>query len=74
MATRTVFEDNNGNEMDCYINDQGLIYISVGPRNEDHAYNWGYITLNRNDVQELMKVLKEAEPNLVEEHPPVETA
>lgn len=27
MARRTVFYDENNNELDCYINDKGKIYI-----------------------------------------------
>lgn len=35
--------------MDCYINDKGKLYISVGQTDDDAMYN-GYITLDKEDV------------------------
>ena len=32
MTTRTVFSDDDNNEMDCYLNDKGKLYISVGQK------------------------------------------
>ncbi len=63
MASRTVFSDENNNEMECYLNDKGKVYINVGRPSEDVAYN-GYITLNRDDVRKLIKTLTELEKEM----------
>lgn len=65
MPSRTVFNDTDNNEMDCYINDKGKLYISVGQTGEDAMYS-GYITLDKEDVQKLIKVLTEIESNMEE--------
>ena len=58
MAKRTVFTDENNNEMDCYLNKQGKVYIGVGDWGEDSAYS-GYITLDKDDVSQLINILSE---------------
>jgi hypothetical protein len=63
MATRTVFTDEDNNEMDCYINDKGKVYIGIGQGNDD-PMNSGYITLDKEDVNALIKVLQECEENM----------
>ncbi|GJQ33897.1 MAG: hypothetical protein HBSAPP04_27360 [Ignavibacteriaceae bacterium] len=63
MATRTVFNDTDNNEMDCYLNDKGKLFISVGQTGEDQMYN-GFITLDKEDVQKLIKVLTEIETDM----------
>jgi hypothetical protein len=65
MATRTVFSDEENNEMDCYLNDKGKLFISVGQTGEDIAYN-GYITLNKDDVGKLIKILTELENDMID--------
>lgn len=54
MATRTVFSDQNGNEMDIYINKEGYLYIRIGDEDEHIS---SYITLDKVDVKQLIKVL-----------------
>lgn len=63
MATRTVFSDIDNNEMDCYLNDKGKLYISVGQPGDDQIYN-GYITLDKEDVQKLITVLTEIKTDM----------
>jgi len=63
MATRTVFSDKENNEMDCYLNDKGKVFISVGQPGEEIAYN-GYIVLDRDDVKRLIKILTELEKEM----------
>ena len=63
MAIRLVFEDENNNQMDCFLNSQGRVYIGVGQKDEEIVYN-GYITLDRNDVQQLIRILTECEKEM----------
>ncbi len=65
MATRTVFSDENGNEMDCYINDKGKVFISAGETGVDGIHN-GFITLDKEDVKQLIKILSELEKEMTE--------
>jgi hypothetical protein len=63
MAIRTVFTDEDNNEMDCYLNDKGKVYIRVGEPGEDITYS-GYITLDKDDVTQLIKKLTELEAEM----------
>ncbi|MFN8356334.1 MAG: hypothetical protein U0Y10_17895 [Spirosomataceae bacterium] len=65
MATRTVFSDDNNNEMDCYLNDQGKVFISVGQSGDDIVYS-GFITLEKSDVTQLIKILTELEKEMAD--------
>lgn len=58
MAKRTVFSDEDNNEMDCYLNDKGKVYISVGQSGEDMMYA-GWITLDKEDTKSLIKILSD---------------
>ena len=60
MATRTIFEDQDNNEMECLLNDEGKVFISVGKREEDIAYR-GFITLDKQDIRQLIEILTECE-------------
>ena len=60
---RTVFSDDNGNEMDCYLNDKGKVFINVGKTAEDNIYS-GFITLDKQDVSQLIKMLSELEEQM----------
>lgn len=64
MATRTVFSDDNS-EMDCYLNDNGKVFISIGQPGED-IINSGFITLDKSDVSLLIKVLVDLEKEMTE--------
>lgn len=63
MPTKKVFYDENNNEMDCYINDKGKVFIQIGeteaPINEKN-----YIVLDKNDVKEFIEVLQEIEKDM----------
>jgi hypothetical protein len=63
MATKLVFEDEDNNEMNCFLNDKGKVYIGVGQRGEDMVYS-GYITLNKEDVKQLINILKDCEKQM----------
>jgi len=58
MATRTVFSDNDNNEMDCYLNKDSKLFIRIGQTGDDSPYG-GYITLEKEDVTQLIKILSE---------------
>jgi hypothetical protein len=60
MATRTFFEDENGNELQCYLNDALLVYISVDQKEDHTGYGGGFITLERDDVGKLIQILQDA--------------
>ena len=62
MATRTVFSDVNSNEMDCYLNTEGKVYIGVG--SADAPEYGSFITLEKEDVGELIKILKALEEQM----------
>ena len=63
MAKRTVFTDENNNEMDCYLNDKGEIFIEVGESGADIREK-GYIVLNKSDVHEFIQLLTEIEKDM----------
>jgi len=63
MATKTVFLDEENNEMQCYLNNKGKVFISVGQASEDIAYS-GFITLDKEDVNQLIKILSEIEKEM----------
>ena len=56
MAKKIIFVDEDNNEMQCYLNDQGKVFINVGKLDEDMYYQ-GFITLDKNDVNELISLL-----------------
>jgi hypothetical protein len=60
MAMKTVFEDEDNNEMNCFLNDKGKVYIGVGQRGEDMVYS-GFITLDKEDVGQLIKILTDCQ-------------
>jgi len=63
MATRIVFSDMDNNEMDCYVNDKGRLYVGISQRGEDIAGS-GYITLDKEDVKQLIKILTDAQKEM----------
>lgn len=60
MATRTVFEDVGGNELECYLNNALQVFISVGPKDDESGYAGGFIVLDRDDVGKLIEILQDA--------------
>lgn len=63
MPIRTVFSDENNNEMDCFLNDKGQVFIEVGESGA-HLSEKSFITLNKEDVNELIKRLSEIEKDM----------
>ena len=65
MTIRTVFNDGDNNELECYLNDKGKVYISIGQTGEDISNN-GFITLDKEDVTMLIKMLSEFEQEMTD--------
>ena len=65
MARKIIFVDENDNEMQCYLNDQGKVFINVGKLDEDIYYQ-GFITLDKNDVNDLISLLSSIEEQMEE--------
>lgn len=63
MAIRTVFNDEDNNELDCYLNTKGKVYLSIHQIGEDIEYA-GYITLDKEDVGQFIKILTELEKEM----------
>jgi|GEM_PF-5092156 len=66
MPIKKVFEDHDGNELECFINSKGKIYIGIGPSDKDDYMQFGYITLDGQDIKELIKELTQLEKELAE--------
>jgi hypothetical protein len=49
--------------MEYYLNDKGEAYIGVGHPEDNPPYS-GFITLNKDDVTQLIKVLTEIRDNM----------
>lgn len=64
MAKRTIFTDENENELETYVNADGKLFINVGQL-KDQYYS-GYITLEKEDVEELIKMLEELKEEMFE--------
>lgn len=58
MAIKTVFVDDDNNELNCYVNDNGKVFIGIGQPGDDHHY-CGYITLDKEDVAQLITRLSD---------------
>jgi hypothetical protein len=73
MSNKIVFEAEDGSELECSLNSDLQVYISVGPR--DDWQSWAAITLGRQDVGKLIEVLQDAkrtmdaEVEALEPHP-----
>jgi hypothetical protein len=63
MATRLVFSDEDGREMDCYLNNKGKVFIEIAEPDDDVTQK-RYITLDKIDVKELIGVLTEMENHM----------
>ncbi|AWA30960.1 hypothetical protein HYN48_13220 [Flavobacterium magnum] len=57
MAKKTIFVDDDNNEMEVFVNQNGKLFIQVGQLKEEH-YS-GFITLDKTDVEELINMLTE---------------
>ena len=64
MPLKTVFVDHNNNEMELYLNEKRDLFINVGLTGEDAPYYSGYITLDKQDVGDLIKKLVELEAEM----------
>lgn len=64
MPKRTVYYDENDNELEFYINANNKVYISVGQK--DEQYQTGYITLDKDDLKELIEELNSLAKDLEE--------
>lgn len=64
MPTRLVFYDENNNELECYLNSKNELYIQVGEINKEDIHYSGVITLKKDDVKQLIKILIELEKEM----------
>lgn len=62
MPKRTVLYDEDNNELECYVNQNNKVYIGIGENSD--KINFGYITLNKEDVKELIEMLNDLEKEL----------
>lgn len=63
MAKKTVFSDEDNNDLECFINHEGKVFIGVG-RADESALNSSFITLDKVDVGHLIKILSELESEM----------
>jgi hypothetical protein len=56
MPVRKVFNDENDNEMDLFINTKGALYINVRQVRETQEEGH-FITLDKEDVSHLINIL-----------------
>ena len=64
MPVKTVFIDDDDNELDCYLNDEGKVVISVKKAGDQHTHS-RFIALEKEDVGLRIKFLKEIEQQCV---------
>lgn len=68
MPVRKIFSDDNGNELEAYVNEKAKLYILVGDSDPDSGgLNSGYITLDRSDLDELIDLLMELKDQVFDE-------
>ena len=58
MPTRKIFYDESGNELECYINTKGFVFLRIGEEGTDD-FQRDSIELNHEDVKEFIQVLEE---------------
>ncbi len=57
MATRQVYEDDNGNQLDFYINKDSKLFMQIQAADKDPYVGVGYIVLEKEDVSEMIEHL-----------------
>ena len=57
-ASKNLVLTNDENELKCWLNNKDFLYIEVGEIDSEVPYTKGYITLDKDDVSELIKELK----------------
>ena len=65
MATKFLFTDDE-NEMECFLNNKGTVSIYVGRQGDDTGCFCGLITLDKDDVNQLIHLLKQIEQEMEE--------
>jgi len=63
MAIKKVFLDENDNEMECFLNTERKVFIEVRKIGGDGYYS-GFITLDKEDVKELIVILKDCQEQM----------
>jgi len=64
MPKQIVFQDKD-NEMKFYVNSKNQLYVEIARQNSgDDPIGWASIALEKSDVKEMIKALKEAEKQL----------
>lgn len=57
-ASKNLVLTNEENELKCWLNTNDFLYIEVGEVNAEVPYSKGHVTLDKDDVIELIKELK----------------
>jgi hypothetical protein len=65
MAKKILFEDENTNQLECFINTHDKLCLVIGQPGDDHHYT-GSIELDKNDVNELISLLSSLEEQMEE--------
>jgi len=63
MKTVT-FSNHEGQTITAHVNSQDLVFIQISPESADF-YEYQYVTLNRQDVEELIQYLDSLTKNFI---------
>ncbi len=63
MSIKKVFVDSDQNELQCYVNTQGKLFIEASSDKDDIYYK-GYVALEKEDVDELIKELRQCREDM----------
>lgn len=68
MPVRKIFSDENGNELQAYVNDKAKLFLQVGDADPQAAsYGPGFITLDRSDLDEFIDLLTDLRDSVFDE-------
>ncbi len=65
MSTRTIFTDEDNNQLECYVEEGRALFINVGAVDPPEIGNQKFIALGRNDVDKLIEVLTELKKEML---------
>lgn len=57
MIVKTVFADNEGNELECYLNEENILQIYVGSPSDEQS--WRGVLLDKDGMEKFIKALNE---------------
>lgn len=62
MIVKTVFADNEGNELECYLNEKNILQIYVGSPSDEQS--WRGVLLDKDGVEKFIKALNELQEEM----------